>query len=115
MKSGGAWSLGSVSRTREDEELLARVAEYIAKRGLGTAAIFFLESSKPMSFVGSQALVFFEPFLRMFLRTERYQRFASLMERRENFEYLIQRIETAESALARQEKEAKRAAREKKR
>lgn len=112
--SGGAWSLGPASRTREDDELLAQVASYVVRRGLGTPAIFFLESAKPMSFVGSQALVFFEPFIRVFLSTERYQRFASLMEHRDNFEYMIRQIEASESALAREQKEAKRAAREQK-
>ena len=113
--TGGAWSLAPTPRTREDEELLDQVASYVVRRGLGTPAVFFLESSKPMSFVGSQALVFFEPFIRVFLSTERYQRFASLMEHRSNFEYLIQRIEAAENAQSQKEREAKRAAREQKR
>ena len=113
--AGGAWSLAPTPRTREDEELLEQVAVYVVRRGLGTAAVFFLESSKPMSFVGSQALVFFEPFIRVFLSTERYQRFAELMEHRSNFEYLIQRIEAAESAHANKDREARRAAKEQKR
>ncbi len=56
-------------------------------------AIFFLESVKPLSFVGSQALHFFEPFIRAFFAVQDYDRFAAMMERRENLEALLVKIE----------------------
>ena len=56
-------------------------------------AVFFLESVKPLSFVGSQALHFFEPMVRAFFSVQEYERFARMMERRDNFEALLRRIE----------------------
>ena len=107
---GGAWAIGPGERSAEDEQLLRAVAERVVRMGLGTAAMFFLESIKPLSFLGSQALVFFEPFVRAFLSTAHYQRFASLIERRDNLEFLIQEIEAAEESSARAQKAARREA-----
>jgi len=79
--------------------------------GLAVPAVFFLESSKPLSFVGSQALVFFEPFVKAFLNLSSYDRFASLMEDRKNVERLICKLEELEHARTRTEREAKAARR----
>ncbi|MCA9727798.1 MAG: hypothetical protein R3E12_17580 [Candidatus Eisenbacteria bacterium] len=110
--SGSAWSPAPAERSSEDEALLLAVADRVVRMGLGTAAIFFLESVKPMAFLGSQALAFFEPFVRAFLTTERYQRFAALMENRENLEFLIVGVEAREAALDRERRDARQRARE---
>jgi len=67
-------------------------------------AIFFLESMKPLSFIGSQALHFFEPMVHAFFRVDEYERFALLMERRENLEVLLVKIEERDDEARRQEK-----------
>ncbi len=68
-------------------------------------AIFFLESVKPLSFVGSQALHFFEPMVNAFFQMREYERFAVMMERRENLEVLLVKIEARDDAVRREEKE----------
>jgi hypothetical protein len=68
-------------------------------------AIFFLESMKPLSFVGSQAMHFFEPFVNAFFAVRDYERFAVMMERRENLEALLVKIEDRDDAARREEKE----------
>jgi hypothetical protein len=68
-------------------------------------AIFFLESMKPLSFVGSQALHFFEPMVRAFFAVQDYDRFAAMMERRENLEALLVRIETRDDEERGRERE----------
>ncbi len=55
-----------------DEALIAAVAGRVVRMGLAVPAVFFLESTKPLSFVGSQALVFFEPFVKAFLNLASY-------------------------------------------
>ncbi len=95
----------------EDEELLRKIAEKVVRMGLAIPAVFFLESSKPLSFIGSQALVFFEPFVKAFLNLRSYDRFATLMEERKNVERLIRLIETIEDDRAKAEGDAKKAAR----
>ncbi|MBD3161418.1 MAG: hypothetical protein GF346_04330 [Candidatus Eisenbacteria bacterium] len=90
-----------------DSELLGSIAGRVVRMGLAVPAVFFLESVKPLSFIGSQALVFFEPFVKAFLDLKSYDRFAELMEDRSNVERLITMIEDQEADRARKEKEAK--------
>jgi len=82
-----------------DEAILDVVATRITRMGLGVPAIFFLESSKPLSFLGSQVLVFFEPFVKTFFEVKNYERFCLLVEDRANIEKLIQKLEDCEEKL----------------
>jgi hypothetical protein len=68
-------------------------------------AILFLESVKPLSFVGSQALYFFEPMVRALFSVPEYERFAALLERRENIEVLLVKIETKDEEERRADRE----------
>jgi len=70
-------------------------------------AILFLESMKPLSFVGSQAMYFFEPMVRALFAVPEYERFAALMERRESVEALLVAIERRDDEERRAEKERK--------
>lgn len=70
-------------------------------------AILFLESVKPLSFVGSQAMYFFEPMVRAIFPVPEYERFAALMERRESVEALLVAIERRDDEERRVEKERK--------
>jgi len=92
---------------KDDEAILDVVATRITRRGLGVPAIFFLESSKPLSFLGSQVLVFFEPFVKTFFEVKNYERFCLLVEERENVEKLIQKIEDCEEKLREEKRQLK--------
>ncbi len=52
-----------------------------------------LESMTPLSYLGSQALVFFYPFVTAFLNSEDYKEFQQMLEYRESIQYMIQVIE----------------------
>jgi hypothetical protein len=99
----------------EDEALLTAVAARVVRMGMATPAVFFLESVKPLSFIGSQALIFFEPFVRAFFHLVEYERFARLMEDRESLERLLERIEALDEVEQDRERAAKQAARAAKR
>jgi len=43
------------------QEIIRVLAKALVERKLTAPAIFFLESVKPLSFVGSQAMVFLQP------------------------------------------------------
>ncbi len=75
-------------------------------------AILFLESVKPLSFVGSQALYFFEPMVRALFAVPDYERFAAMMERRENVEALLVAIERRDQTERRADKERRKRERE---
>lgn len=100
--------LEASAKDRDDEALIDAVATKIVRMGLGVPAIFFLESSKPLSFLGSQLLVFLEPFVKTFFDIKSYDRFYTLMEDRENVEKLIQRVEDLEEQQKEERAEKKR-------
>jgi hypothetical protein len=77
----------------EDQALFDKLATWLCERRLETPAVLFLETARPLSFVGSQAMHFFEPFARALFVPPEYDRLAKLFERRENLELLIRTIE----------------------
>ena len=84
-----AWS---VSPERQ-KELIEKLARKIVEMRLTTPAIFLLESSKPLSFIGSQALVFLQPVVQAVFPFKEYQEIAVMLEERKNVEKLIVAIE----------------------
>ncbi len=77
------------------KELIEKVAKFIVDRDMGTAAILFIETAKPMSFVGGQMARFFiGPYMPLFggLGDTTYD-LAAIFEKRENMEQLLLRIE----------------------
>jgi len=74
-------------------ELIDEIAKKIVSMGMTVPAILFLESMKPLSFVGSQVMVFFQPMFRAFFSFKQYDEIAVMLEERENVERLILAIE----------------------
>ena len=79
----------------EREVILKRVSDEIVKRRLTVPAIFLLESCSPLNFIGSQAMIALEPFVRTIFDFSGYRKFALLMESDENVKKLIELIEIA--------------------
>ena len=77
--------------------LISRLATEIVDRNLTAPAIMFLESTKPLSFLGSQIMVFFAPFVKAFWDGTSYDTLTELLEERENVETLLQEIERLEA------------------
>lgn len=82
----------------EDEQhaLLEKFAQWIVRRNLTTPAILFLETGKPLNFLGSQLLIAFSPFVQAFFKGEQYHKIALILEKDENVELLLQLIEQSE-------------------
>ena len=81
--------------TDADRKLLARLAAAIVLRRMGAPAILFLESLRPLNYVGSQAMVFLRPFLTPLFNPGDYKRLAAIVERREGLRALVEAIEAA--------------------
>jgi len=96
----------------EDQALIDAVALKVVKKHLSVPAIFFLESSKPLAFLGGQLLIFLEPFVQTLFNFKQYQRFAILMEDRDSWEKLVRKIEDLEADFSEKEKQAKAAEKE---
>lgn len=98
--------------TEEDRALFAKLGAWLATRSLETPAILFLETVRPLSFVGAQGMHFLEPFARAIFDITEYERLARLLERRENIEVLVRAIEDAADARADDERRKKQARKE---
>jgi hypothetical protein len=102
------------SSEEQDAALIEAVALRVVRMGMAAPAVFFLESTKPLSYVGSQALVFLEPFVKSVLNLASYDRFTALVEDRKNIEKLILRIEDLDETSRAEEKARSKAEKERK-
>ncbi len=93
------------------QEIIRVLAKAIVERRLTAPAVFFLESMKPLSFVGSQAMIFLQPVIQAIFPFRSYNEFSVMMEDRKNVEELIcemERLEAEDRERRRREKRAKR-------
>ncbi len=74
-------------------EIINKIAQKTVDLRLTPMAIVLLESTKPLSFVGSQLMVFFQPIITAIFPFHQYEEIAALLEDRNNIELLIQTIE----------------------
>ncbi len=88
--------LASDVSTERRDELFTKMAQKIIDLRLAQVAIVMLESSKPVSFVGSQAMVFIGPIFTAIFPFQVYDEIAALMEDRGNVELFIRKIEQME-------------------
>jgi hypothetical protein len=90
----------------EEARMIDRIAAEVIKRRLETVAIMFLESVKPMSYIGSQlAMVFVGPFLAVF--GDLGVNYIKFFDKRENVEKLLLKIEEQVKIRDEDEKRAK--------
>ena len=82
-----------------DKNTLINFAKKIVKKGLAVPVIFLLESTKYISFLAGQTLIFLGPILTMFVSDKKYYNFTQLLEKKENIEFLITQIEETSLSL----------------
>ena len=78
--------------------LINKIAQKVIDYRLSPVAIIFLESSKPLSFLGNQFMIFMQPFYRALFSFREYEEIAAMLEERDNIEALILEIERLEEA-----------------
>lgn len=89
-------SAESVPLTPRQEEIVDRLAAKVVEWKMAVPAILFLESVKPLNYVGSQVLVFFAPIVTTVFSTADYAELTGILEHRGNLEVLLKRIELKE-------------------
>jgi len=77
---------------------MSKIANEIVQRQLTVPAIIFLETIKPLSFLGNQVLIFANPIVSLIVQSGNYYKFVRMLEDRENIEKLTIAIEE-ENAL----------------
>lgn len=106
----------------EQLELFAKLADKVVTLGFALPAVLFLESLRPVNFIGSQVMLFFAPMLRTWFTLREYDLLQQALERRETLGYLADLIEARDEVEQARQKEfraklkaEKRAARDAKR
>lgn len=79
--------------TEDDRKLLATLAMGIVRRRMAMPALLFLRSVRPLSSLGSQAMVFLRPFMTAVFKADLYDRVAAILERRDGIDALVEAIE----------------------
>ena len=80
-------------KTGEVDALIEEASLWVERRHLETPAILFLETHKPLSFLGSQLLAVGTPAVAPLFGIKRMEQLYALLEKGENVERLIRRIE----------------------
>lgn len=100
--------------TDEQHNLLDRLAIQVVKRGMTVPSIVFLESIKPLNFIASQTMVFFEPVIQAVFSFRDYETLRVTLERRESIELLLKKIEEKDALLLRRDRAIKKFVRKEK-
>ncbi|MBC8174658.1 MAG: hypothetical protein H8E82_03280 [Candidatus Marinimicrobia bacterium] len=94
--------VGSVQPTETQKVVVDRVCQEIARRHLTTPALLFLETFRPLNFIGAQAMHFFHPIVSAILSGDGYRHFAEFLEKRGSVDYFCERIEYFEEQYSKQ-------------
>lgn len=92
---------GPAEPTPEQAAAVHTICDEIVRRHMVTPALLFLEMARPLNFVGSQVMHFFNPFVGVFVDTGGYDAFASFLEQRGSIDYICRRLEAAEDDASR--------------
>ena len=99
------------AQKQAEAEIMRRLAAKVVEWQMTVPAILFLESVKPLNYIGAQAMVFFEPFVQTLFNLKDYDTLRIMMEKRENVEVLLLKIEELDAEALRKERHAKAARR----
>ncbi|MDG2423663.1 MAG: hypothetical protein P8M22_06780 [Phycisphaerales bacterium] len=84
---------GVAEPTDRQREICDRVCKIVVRRGMTLPALMALEMGRPLNFVASQAIHFFNPIISVVIDGPTVKEFATFLEQRGSVEYLCQRLE----------------------
>lgn len=91
-----AFSTGTVEKfepSSQQKEIVDQVAREVVRRRMAAPALLFLETMRPLNYIGAQAMHYFKPIISAILTTEKYSQFAAFLEHRESVDYLCDRLD----------------------
>lgn len=98
---------GVFEPTVRQKEIVEKLAKWVVTHRLTLPAVMTLESLTPLNFLGSQAMVFFQPFVTAFLNTGDYKEFQQMLEYRQSIHYMVQVLEARDEAFTAEQKAEK--------
>ena len=94
---------GPAEPTDAQHAAVEKLCVEVVRRHLSTPALIFLEMSRPMNFIGAQALHFFSPLINAVTDADGHRHFAEFLEHRGSIDYICRRIETLEASATKSE------------
>ena len=91
----------------EEDAVLEKLAKKVVEWKMAVPAILFLESVKPLNFIGSQTMVFFEPIVQAVFNIKDYDTLRCALEKRKTIEILLLKIEAYDDVARVREKRIK--------
>ena len=82
--------------SKNDIDFINRLAKNIHSSGFVTPSVLFLEMVRPLSSLGSHAMVFMGPIVNGFMQSDGYYRAAELLNNKETLSILLDEIERLE-------------------
>ena len=82
--------------SKNDIDFINRLAKKIHASGFVTPSVLFLEMVRPLSSLGSHAMVFMGPIVNGFIQSDGYYRAAELLNNKETLSILLDEIERLE-------------------
>ena len=76
--------------------IVDKVCREVVKRHLTMPAILLLETFRPLNYIGSQVMHFFQPIISAVLPVDGYTDFTELLEQRGSVDYFCERIRDIE-------------------
>lgn len=89
--------------------MLDKMADRVIRYRMAMPAILFLESVKPLNYVGSQAMVFLAPIVHSIFTVREYDEVQQALEHRETIAYFVDVLEEKENVVIAREKAEKQA------
>ena len=78
-------------------KLLHKMAGKVVQLRMTVPAVLFLESVRPLNYVGSQVMVFFAPLVQIVFTSPEWDQLQKVLEKRESLGYIVELIEEKES------------------
>ena len=110
----GSRDIIDIDGEEDFSEFMSKIAKEIVQRQLTVPAIIFLETIKPLSFLGNQVLIFANPIVSLVVQSGNYYKFVRMLEDRENVEKLTIAIEEENALEVQRRSEMKEAHRKEK-
>jgi hypothetical protein len=85
-----------------EQRIVDRLCQEVARRDLVVPALMFLEMSRPLNYLGAQALHFFQPMLGALVDSDAPKHFASFLERRGAIDALCRTLEACREKTRRE-------------
>ena len=95
-----AFAIGETGYCEPDKKqqiIVDKVCREVVKRRLTLPAQILLETFRPLNYIGSQVMHFFQPIISAVLTGDGYTEFSNFLEQRGSVDYLCNRINEIES------------------